>query len=109
VPDEHYQQSDRLAVGVPEWCRYRKGLLAVGSGQNRQVTNGAVVGHCCFITAGAGGLISRRWCTTVVCDFFNVTVFYQRLYVLFFLELATRQVHVLGVTALWARIFGQPG
>ena len=38
--------------------------------------------------------------TIVACDFFTVdTVFFQRLYVLFFLELATRQVHVVGVTA----------
>src|SRR5213078_2943053 len=38
--------------------------------------------------------------TIVACDFFTVdTVFFQRLYVLFFLDLATRQVHVVGVTA----------
>jgi transposase InsO family protein len=36
----------------------------------------------------------------VACDLFTVdTVFFQRLYILFFLELATRQVHVAGVTA----------
>ncbi|RZU76077.1 integrase-like protein [Micromonospora kangleipakensis] len=64
-----------------------------------------ILHHACVDPAPRRTGPTRRFLTAqahtiLACDFFTVdTVLLKRIYVLFFIELASRQVHIVGVTA----------
>ena len=65
----------------PAQRRHRRGASAIGRTWKQ------------FLSTQAHAILA--------CDFFTVdTVFLKRIYVLFFVEIATRQVHVVGVTTI---------
>jgi transposase InsO family protein len=97
----------RLAAENPSWGHRRIQGELVGLGYQIAASTVWKILHRAGVDPAPrrSGPSCKQFLTTqahtiLSCDFFTVdTVFLQRIYVLFFVQIATRQVHVVGVTA----------
>src|SRR4029453_4370713 len=109
IPDQVQTLIVRLATENPRWGYQRirgellhLGLRASGSSIARVLRANGL--HPAPRRAARStpwrSFLRRQAAGIVACDFLTVdTVFLQRLYVLFFIQLHTRRVHLAGVTA----------
>jgi putative transposase len=107
VPDQVQQLIVRLARENPRWGdqRIRGELLRLGCRVSASSISRVLRAHGIHPAPRRApttwrSFLHRQAAGILACDFFTVdTVFLQRLYVLFVIELRSRQVHLAGITA----------
>jgi putative transposase len=107
VPEEICELVQQLARQNPRWgtaaSRVSSSASGTGSAQERSAGSWLQPGsrpHRAGHPRPGGSSLASQASAILACDFLHVdTVFLRRLYVLFVMEIQTRRVHILGITA----------